>query len=59
MVMIRLREIILQGWPEIKQNVDPCLREYWNYRDELSEIEGLILKGERIVGPKSICSKKC
>ena len=54
MVMIRLRETILQGWPEIKQNVNPCLRQYWNYRDELSEIEGLILKGERIVVPKSM-----
>ena len=27
MVLIKLRETVLQGWPQIKQNVDPCLRE--------------------------------
>ena len=53
-VMIKLRETILHGWPQIKQNVDPCLKEYWSYRDELSEMDGFLLKGERLIIPKSM-----
>ena len=29
------------------------LREYWSFRDELSILDGLVLKGMRIVIPKS------
>ena len=29
------------------------LRDFWNYRDELSILDGLILKGTRIIIPKS------
>ena len=54
MLLIKLRETVLQGWPQIKQNVDPCLREYWNFRDELSEMDGFLLKGERLIVPKSM-----
>ena len=54
MVLIKLRETVLQGWPKIKQKVDPCLREYWNFRDELSEMDGFLLKGERLIVPKSM-----
>ena len=51
MVLIKLRETVLQGWPQIKQNVDPCLREYWNFRDELSEMDGFLLKRDRLIIP--------
>ena len=51
MALIKLRETVLQGWPQIKQTVDPCLREYWNFRDELSETDGFLLKRERLIIP--------
>ena len=53
-VLIRLKEIILKGWPEIKQDIDPGIMTFWNYRDELSYLDGLLLKGERIIIPKSM-----
>ena len=54
MELIKLRETVPQGWPQIKQKVDPCLRERWNFRDELSEMGGFLLKGERLVVLKSM-----
>ena len=57
MELIKLRETVPQGWPQIKQKVDPCLREHWNFRDELSEMGGFLLKGERLVVPKSMHKK--
>ena len=53
-MLIRLKEIILKGWPEIKQDIDPSIMTFWNYRDELSYLDGLLLKGERIIIPKSM-----
>ena len=33
------------------------LRDFWGYRDELSIIDGLVLKGTRIIVPKSCCDE--
>ncbi len=55
--MIKLKNTVLSGWPASKSDCDPAVVEYWNVRDELSVAEGLILKGSRIVIPKSLRSK--
>ena len=47
----QLRDIILNGWPDSKVKVPYALHEYWNCRDELTETDGLILRGDRIVIP--------
>ena len=52
--MMTLRNTIRSGWPEKTSQIPQELREYWNYRDELSEVDGIILKGERIVIPASL-----
>ena len=49
-----LREIIMHGWPEKRSNCPASLHAYWNYRDELTVADGLILKGTRIVIPESL-----
>ena len=52
-LLIALKSMIIKGWPDKK---DECpmmtLKEYWNYRNELSILDGLVLKGTRIVIPK-------
>ncbi len=48
------REIILHGWPEKRSDCPAYLHVFWNYRDELTVANGLILKGTRIVIPKSL-----
>ena len=47
--MLMLKELIIQGWPkDIKQCLPP-VRSFWNFRDELSFIDGVIVKGMRII----------
>ena len=49
--MLMLKELIIQGWPKgIKQCPLP-LHSYWNYRDELSIVDGIVVKGNHIIIP--------
>ena len=49
--MLMLKELIIQGWPkDIKQCPSP-LCSYWNYKDELSIVDGIVVKGNHIVLP--------
>ena len=49
-----LREVICTGWPETRSEAPSPSRPYWNYRDELSIEDCLIVRGERIVTPASM-----
>jgi hypothetical protein len=40
-------------WPE-KRNIPPTLKQHWVSRGELTMYQGLLLKGCRIVVPKSM-----
>ena len=55
--MLMLKELIKEGWPkDIKQ----CLlqvRPFWNFRDELSIIDGIVVKGNCIVIPTKFQSE--
>ena len=45
-----LIEIIKRGWPErIQACISNSTRMYWDVRDELSELNGIILRSERIL----------
>ena len=35
-------------------NCPPQIVQYWNYRDEVSVVDGLMLKGNRIIIPKTL-----
>ena len=49
--MLMPKELIIQGWPkDIKQCPLP-LRSFWNFRDELLIIDGIVVKGNHIVIP--------
>jgi hypothetical protein len=50
-VLQTLQRTISEGWPEFKQDCPEEIDAYWNYRDEMSNSNGLILKGCRIVVP--------
>nr|XP_054766977.1 uncharacterized protein K02A2.6-like [Lytechinus pictus] len=52
--MQRLQEIIKQGWPNDKKDVEPDLVSYFHVRDELSTENDLIFRGERLVIPKAM-----
>jgi hypothetical protein len=49
-----LYTVIQSGWPSHKQQVPHNVRPYWNVRDELSILDGIIYRGIRIVVPPSM-----
>ena len=51
--MVKLSEIIQEGWPNHKQSVPKQVSEYWAFRDELVVTDGLIFKDETIVVPQA------
>ena len=55
-ILKQLSETIVMGWPSEMKELPMCLRNYWPYRDELSVIDGIIMKGCRIVIPSELQS---
>ena len=42
-----------QGWPT-ESDVDPTVRAYWDVQGELTECDGMLMRGCRVVVPKSL-----
>ena len=49
-----LQRMILNGWPDSHSQIPEEVRLYWNFRDELSEADGVLLKGERLIIPSCL-----
>ena len=49
-----LKEIVFTGWPDSLSDAHQCILPYWNFRDEISIDDGILLKGSRIIIPKPI-----
>ena len=47
--LVLLKHIIMQGWPKSIKQVPPELQPFWTFREELTLMDGLTLKGTRIV----------
>ena len=50
-----LKSVIMNGWPDKKQDLPAELIPYYSFRDEMSVQDGLIFKGERVIVPFSMC----
>ena len=50
----KLKNIIIAGWPDSKDEISEELNPYWSYRDKLAVLDGIILKGRHIIIPKSL-----
>ena len=48
-----LQQAILNGWPNEKIHLDPEIREYYAFKDEMTVQDGLILRGNRVIVPAS------
>ena len=55
--MQTLKRMITNGWPEFHKSVPINVRAYFALRDELIIDDGVILRGERLVIPKSLRAK--
>ena len=49
---IQVSKLIVFGWPDRKTDVSQFARSYWNFRDKLSVLDGVLLKGNHIIVPK-------
>ena len=50
----QLKQYILYGWPQTKQQIPLELQAFWHFRDELSLADGLLLKSTRAIVPASL-----
>ncbi|UYV72597.1 K02A2.6-like [Cordylochernes scorpioides] len=50
----QLAEYCMSGWPKNKREVDPELRGYWQFQEDLTYQNGLLLRGQRILIPKTL-----
>ncbi len=50
--LTQLSEFISSGWPESIQDVPQNLQAFWCFKDELGIVDGLVLKGSRVVIPQ-------
>ena len=53
-VLQELMNVIKAGWPETKHEVFHRLAPFFGIQDELSMQNGIVLRGERVVIPKSL-----
>ena len=52
-----LMNTIMTGWPQTKDEVPVCNREYWNYKEELTVQDGVLFKGMKVIIPTSMRSQ--
>ena len=49
-----LLKVIATGWPQTKQEIPAAAAPYFHFRDELSEQDGVIFRGNRAVVPTAL-----
>ena len=47
-------QLTKQGWPHQQRHVPHAAKRYWDFRDKLSNDDGLVLKGLRLVIPHKL-----
>ena len=52
--MQKLKNHIRYGWPEEQSQVPEEIRDYWDLRDQLSEADEILLKGEKLIIPQNL-----
>ena len=50
-ILATVYQLTQQGWPHQRRHVPRMARRYWDFRDELSTDDGLLLKGPRLIIP--------
>ena len=53
-VMQLLQDTVFDGWPNTKAELPVDIRPYWTYRDEVSCVDGLLFKGNKLVVPHAL-----
>lgn len=54
--LLVLKQVIFDGWPICWKQCKSEILDFWNYREELAVFGGLIMKGQKLVNPRSMRS---
>ena len=49
-----LQKLIIQGWPEHRDEIPQDMREYLIFCDDIAMIDGVTLKGRHVVLPEAL-----
>jgi len=55
----KLSLLIMTGWPTVKTSVDPLVRPYYTFKDELSVADSILYKGQEPVIASSMRTNTC
>ena len=53
-ILATVYQLTQQGWPHQRRHVPRLARRYWDFRDELSTDDGMLLKGPRLIIPAEL-----
>ena len=53
-VLSTVYQLVQHGWPKERRRVPNVAKYYWDFRDELSTDEGLLLKGPSLIIPATL-----
>ena len=48
-ILSQLKHQIFQGWPDTRRGISEIIIPFWNYQDDLSVENGLILKAHKLL----------
>ena len=54
LVLSTVYQLVQHGWPKERRRVPNVAKYYWDFRDELSTDEGLLLKGPSLIIPAAL-----
>ena len=57
LVLQQLKEYVMSGWPVAQKDCIKQLRPYHTFKEEISNIDGLLFKGQRLIVPAVLKSK--
>lgn len=52
--LLKVIHFVRHGWDKNKNNLEPCIKPFWNIRENLHVIDDLLLKNDCIVVPNSL-----
>jgi len=56
-VMQTLKSTILMGWPDTREQVPISIRDYWNFHEDLTLHNGILLKSQHVIIPRALRPK--
>ena len=57
--LLKLEEMAKNGFPDNLDEMPPQLMEYWKFREEIYCVDGVMMRGDRIIIPPALRGEVC